>query len=301
MTASTLDCALWLAAHGMHVFEVDHPALTKCVGAHRPEVGCDGKRGKHPCGKWSRTATTDPETVHRMFSGRTRNIGIACKASGLVVVDEDERDALARYGATVGVIVEPTFTVLTSRGAHRYYWQPAGEQLGNSPGALAPFHIDVRGGGVGNGGFVVGPGSVHESGHEYRPLDSTAPVAPAPAWLIEAIRPAADSGKRGSLKMLNMPKDPRAVYRPGAIPKRIAALLAVVLDAPRPSGPDRPGGRNSALFWASCRMAEAVRDGAIPETEGKSMLLAAAEDTGLQFAEAAPTIDSAFRSTTGRG
>jgi hypothetical protein len=82
--ADTLAAALWLADRGMHVFDVDHPELTRCAGirtaAHDPATCTD--RGKHPCGKWSELATTDRERVTAMFAGTTRNIGVASVPPG---------------------------------------------------------------------------------------------------------------------------------------------------------------------------------------------------------------------------
>lgn len=275
----TLDCALWLAARGLAVFPVDHPSLPRCAGAHRPGQPCDGKRGKHPCGKWSRDATTDPDTIRRLFGNAPRNIGAACGPSGLLVVDEDEPGALDRYAATIAATIEPTFTVLTSRGAHRYYWQPAGQQLGNSPGALAAFHCDMRG----RGGFVVAPGSLHETGHLYRPADPAAPIIPAPAWLVSALRPTpapTTAREQGARKTERHPVT------------ALTALVQFVLDATE-------GNRNQRLFWAACRAFEHANSGAFTPAQAAGALLDAATSpsVGLVEGDARATITSAYRTT----
>jgi hypothetical protein len=283
MTAlDTLDCARWLASRGLYVFAVDHPSLPHCAGAHKPDAPCDGKRGKHPCGRWSRDSTTDPERVIRAFSGPARNIGIDCGKSGLLVADEDEPGALNRYAASVGEILEPTFTVPTSRGAHYYHTQPAGDPYGNSPGQLAAFHIDARG----KGGFVVGPGSTHESGHVYRPADAAAAILPAPAWLLAALRP-------------ERPPGPATRAAPGVLSgrrpsKTLAGLLQVVLDAT----PDRD--RNTRLFWASCRAFEHANAGLFSAHDAARALLEAAERVKLDPGEAKATITSAHRTPGSR-
>ena len=87
--ADTLAAAPWLAERSLHVFDLDHPELPRCVGVRTREhdpATCT-ERGKHPCGAWSKQATTDREQITAMFVGTTRNIGIACGPSGLLVVD----------------------------------------------------------------------------------------------------------------------------------------------------------------------------------------------------------------------
>lgn len=287
-----LDCALWLADRGMYVFPVDHPSLPQCAGAmHKPGMKpCEAKsRGKHPAVKWGGHATTDRATIIRDFSGGPRNIGIACKPSRLLVVDEDEPDALYAYAASVGATIEPTFTVLTSRGAHKYYWQPAGGQFGNSPGALAAFHIDVRGDGSDFGGYVVAPGSVHVSGHVYRPADPAAPILPAPEWLLNALRPKADPATAVRRRRIN-------THKPGAVVGALAALVQVVKSSDAPASGVH-GNRNERLFWASCRAFEHANAGVVAASEAASMMLDAAMDVGLSRAEAEGTIRSAYRNT----
>ncbi|MFI5064768.1 MAG: bifunctional DNA primase/polymerase, partial [Streptosporangiales bacterium] len=178
-----LACALWLQRRlGAFVFAVDHPGTPACTGAHRPEHPCDGSRGKHPCGRWSRDSTTDPAAIRVALGRGLRNLGIDCGKSGLLVVDEDRRGAFSEYAAGIVEQVPETFTVTTSKGHHFYFAQPAGEPLGNSPGQMAGHGIDIRGA----GGFVVAPGSIHATEVLYAPADSAASVLPAPAWLVSA-------------------------------------------------------------------------------------------------------------------
>jgi hypothetical protein len=190
--ADTLAAALWLAERGLHVFDVDHPELPRCAGirtpAHDPATCTD--RGKHPCGKWSTAASVDREQVTAMFAGTTRNIGIACGPSGLLVVDEDAPDAFASYATSIGQQVPATFTVATGKGRHYYFRAPDGFELGNRTGALKGHGIDVRG----RGGYVVGPGSTHATGRAYT-VESEAEVVRCPAWLVDALtNPAGDRG-----------------------------------------------------------------------------------------------------------
>ena len=184
-TEHQLQWVEWLLERGMHLHPLDHPALPGCIGRHGPKNPCDGKRGKHPATRWRREATNDPDVVRRWFSAGPRNVGVACGPSGLLVIDEDRPGALADYAAEIGQAIPPTLTVTTGRGQHYYFRAPEGVTLGNAVGDLRGRGIDVRG----DGGYVVGPGSLHETGVLYLPVDPDAPILPAPAWLVEALTP----------------------------------------------------------------------------------------------------------------
>lgn len=282
-----LDVALWLQArHDCHVFRVDHPGRAECAGAHRE---CDGQRGKHPAGQWSRTASNRPAVARPMFAdGTPWNIGVACKPSLLLVVDEDRPGAFAEFAASAGEEVGPTFAVTTAKGCHFYYRQEAGAPLGNGRGALAGRGIDVRGGGAGNGGYVVGPGSVHATGVVYSPVDPAAPILPVPGWLAEALRPVVEPL---TARRYTSPSP----LRPGTRAERVlCALIDKVLHA-RPPAPGVPGERNDMLFWAACRGFEHVAQGLLTEADVRSTLLEAALRTGLAEGAAVATIDSARR------
>jgi hypothetical protein len=266
-------CALWLQEKlGVYVFAVDHPGLPRCAGAHRPGQPCDGSRGKHPCGRWSRDSTNSPELIRAALSGGLRNIGVDMGRSGLLAVDEDHPGAFAEYAAGLGEAIPRTFTVATGKGRHFYFRQPVGEPLGNGRGRLRGRGIDIRGA----GGFVVAPGSVHETGIVYTPDDSSAPVAAASDWLVAALRAA--------------PAQAGQAERPAGSGGygRVRAVVAAVLDA-------RQGERNCVLYWASCRLGEMVSDGQLGEGEAAEILTRAGEAAGLGPGEVAATVASGLR------
>ena len=267
-------CAVWLQERlGAFVFAVDHPGLPRCAGAHRPGQSCDGTRGKHPCGRWSRDSTDNPEVIRAALSRGLRNLGIDCGKSGLLVVDEDRPGVFDSYAASTGQIVPVTFTVTTGKGRHLYFRQPPGAPLGNGTGTLAGRDMDVRG----NGGFVVGPSSVHHSGVRYTPVDAAAPVVPAPEWLIGALLtpPATALGHPG--------------LRPHGPPDaRLRGLVATVLDG-------QVGERNNRLHWASCRAAEMIAAGQLDQATAIDALARAGEAVGLAPGEVQATIASALR------
>ena len=140
-------------------------------------------RGKEPTVKWVEWASTDQAKITAEFAGRELNYAIACGPSGLLVIDEDELDALATFAADRGVTVPVTYTVRTGRGRHHYFRAPDAVPLGNTEGTLKGHGLNVRG----NGGYVLGPGSTHPSGAVYE-VEVNAPVASCPDWLITALR-----------------------------------------------------------------------------------------------------------------
>jgi hypothetical protein len=179
-------------SRGWRPFPLDHPAHPHCIGAHQ-NVPCDGQRGKHPTGGWATQAASAPTDgmLHLWFSGELHNVGIACGPSGLVVLDEDELNALSKLAAKLGHTLPKTYRVRTARGWHYYFAAPTDRIIGNRSGALKHYGIDVRGG-KGGGGYVVGAGSLHASGVIYEAEDPDAALAPLPDWIVEQIETVPD-------------------------------------------------------------------------------------------------------------
>jgi putative DNA primase/helicase len=123
-----------------------------------------GKTPVYPGG--CRAATRSVQRVLNHWKQHpNRNYGIATgKPSGIFVLDIDgsEGEASLRSLCAKNGLLLPTVTVLTAKGRHLYF-DTNGLLIGNSVGKLGP-GIDVRG----DGGYVVGAGSVHPSGHVYR-------------------------------------------------------------------------------------------------------------------------------------
>lgn len=146
--------------------------------------------GKLPLGKeWeqSQRMRVDEEVVETWSGNRPYNIAILTGApSGIFVVDidpgsggvESMKALIAEHGP-----FPATFVVQTGGGGWHYYFQMPGDfDVRNSQSKVGR-GIDVRG----TGGFVVGPGSVSNKG-PYSVVTGYAP-APAPAWLLEAVKP----------------------------------------------------------------------------------------------------------------
>jgi len=134
-------------------------------------------------------ATKDAEVIRALWlSHPGANVGIATGAiSGIVVLDIDPRhagdDTLEALEAHYGKLPE-TPTVLTGGGGVHSYFRHPGGIVSNSAGKVGQ-GIDVRG----DGGYVIAPKSMHESGNRYlwevsSRIDQM-PLADAPPWLRE--------------------------------------------------------------------------------------------------------------------
>lgn len=167
----TTTAAVALAARGLAVF----PLLP---GGRKPAIGARLSQ-----------CLTAPEHVRELWRDGD-NIGVGCRASGVVGLDLDldaEVDGQAVLAALAERLGEPwpeTLTVATpSGGRHLYFAAPDGCTIGSSSGgrtALGP-GIDVRGPGLRSGGYLIGPGSV-VGGIRYI-IERDVPVAPLPGWI----------------------------------------------------------------------------------------------------------------------
>jgi hypothetical protein len=198
---------------GAYVFPVDHPELPTCAGVRTPAHDPDTckERGKHPCVKFTVASVGSAREAVALFAGTTRNYGINCARSRLIVLDEDVPGVVAGYVADKGVTVPPTFTVRTGRqggGRHHYFRLPSGHRFPKGSWRL-PKGIDVK---VGQA-YVVGPGSLHASGQRYEAENDLQP-ADVPQWVLDAFEPAPE------------PADAGEAAAPEELPADLADLLA---------------------------------------------------------------------------
>lgn len=184
--ADPLTGALWAVRRGWHVFPLDHPSLPVCAGLHadRTPEDCADERGKHPCVAFSRQTISDEEGVFAEWAGASRNVAIACGPSGLIVIDEDRPGAFEEFCQEKGFPVPRTLRVRTARAYHYYFTRPPGFEHKNKAGELRQWDIDVRG----TNGYVVAPGSLHQAGTIYAPVDADGGVLQLPRFLQDAIR-----------------------------------------------------------------------------------------------------------------
>lgn len=243
-------------------------------------LGADCKvAGKHPTDKgWQNAQPPTDEQIDAAWSGWRggHNIGVLTgEPSGLFVLDVDPDNSGDETLAALVVEHGPlptTYTVRTGSGGFHYYFAWPGFAVGNSAGSLGS-GLDVRG----NGGQAVAPPSVSAKGSYSVAVD--APVATAPGWLLDRLRPrAAAPAPRASTR-----RPTRALTR-----RRVEALVQCVLDASE-------GTRNARLYWATCRMAEVIAAGGLTADEAQHCLHLAGEAAGLTGDEVAATVASGLR------
>jgi hypothetical protein len=201
--ARFLTIALDLVERGLFVFPLGprskKPAIPSAHPKGDPRRGkCHGECGREGHGFYD--ATLDPDQIRWWWTTDPRcgpecNVGVATEASRLLVDDLDPTndddghcsDAFSALCALAtdlgGGDLPPTLEVMTPRsGEHHWYAVPEGvDPPPSSAGKIAP-HIDVRSAGA----YVVGPGSVTDTG-EYV-VGRDAPVAEAPMWLVDVCR-----------------------------------------------------------------------------------------------------------------
>ncbi|MGM1063127.1 bifunctional DNA primase/polymerase [Saccharothrix sp. Mg75] len=231
-------------------------------------------RSKIPKDKgWQSVATSDPERIRDIWSTRPFNIGIACRPSGLYVIDLDDahghqpppqwagarhgRDVLTRLAAAAGQpYPNRTYTVRTpSGGQHLYFRAPVEPELRNTIGRLG-WRIDTRGA----GGYIVAAGSVSNRGI-YRPI-THAPIAALPQWLIPLLLPPTP------------PTPPRSTSKAPHHPD--AYLDAIVTGEADKVRRATPGQRHDSLLRAANKLGRWVGGGELDEHEVRAVLHAAA-------------------------
>lgn len=257
-----------LAGRGFAVFPADHPALPQCSGIgkwHDPTT-CE-QRGKHPSVKFTTEHTTDPEEIRRQLTRRPQNYGIyvgACRGPAdarLFVMDSDRPGAIEDVAKARGEAWLTTMRVLTAKGYHDYLWGPADLELGNGLGALkGEFDGDVRAGNA----YVIGPGSVHQTGAIYTLENPEQPPVHAPAWLLDALtaRPKAASVPIAGITV--------------SLDRLDAYTRKVVQDECDAITYASDGDQNNTINTSAFNLGTLVGAGALSEGEARQHLLAAA-------------------------
>jgi hypothetical protein len=186
------------------------------------------------------------------------------EASGLSALDIDNHPDAVRWLAAHRARLPATRVHRTrSGGLHLVFRHAPG--VHNSQGRLAK-GVDTRG----EGGFVIWwPAAGY-------PVLCDAPPAPWPRWLSEMLWPPASPVRAGPVGPLDL--------------RRFEGLLRTVKFAQEKQ-------RNTKLFWAACRLGEALSRGEITAAVATAALLRAAVAAGLSEREARTTIQSGFSAT----
>jgi putative DNA primase/helicase len=199
----------------------------------------------------------DPETLAG-WAARESNIAIVTGAiSGIVVLDLDSAEAVAEAEA---LGIPDTIRVRTAKGQHVYFQHPGGE-VRNKAGLRMRW--DIRG----DGGYVVGPGSIHPTGARYEWInhpDVTA-LAPMPDWLREMVQPQAAPAAPSHIAPLELAR----VDHPYCL-----AALDHECEAIRQAA---NGSQEQTLNSAAFKMGRYVGSGALSHDTAQARLLSAAQ------------------------
>ena len=232
---------------------------------------------------------TDGSRSSAGLSKSRKNIGIACGPARLLVLDLDGPDQTGPYAdvlAGLGVD-EPTYTVATPRGEHRYYHLDAGTPGLTTVGRLAA-GVDTRAA----GGYVVAAGSIRGVGgraERYRVVSPPdVPVRPAPRRLLDALASRSRDSTATTLTPCELPIGRRWAYVRAAVTGEVGRVVAA-----------SPGCRNASLFTAALRLGRLAAAGLLDETEVVALLGAACENhlgvDGFTAAEADRAIGNGLR------
>jgi hypothetical protein len=154
---------------------------------------------------WQHTIVTRDQSgdgVHRICRDwpAGSNIGIACRASGIVGIDLDRHtteranagvDGVARFAELCDRWGQPRPITLEVRtphdGRHLLFRVPPGLMVPSVSGGTSRLGpgIDIRGTGRTLGGYLAGPGSVVDDRKYVIEVD--VPIAPLPGWLAGLI------------------------------------------------------------------------------------------------------------------
>jgi hypothetical protein len=205
-----MEAALRYADDGWQVFPLHGIENGKCTCG----VKCSSP-GKHPRVNWSSEATDDFGKVTEWWKKwPDANIGVATgKRSGIYVIDIDNKGSIDLGGGTligsgdhslkqkqaeIGKLPDTRSSTTGSGGTHLVFAYPSNQDaiaggMGNRGGLLSS--VDTRG----DGGYIVAPPSMHQSGNRYRWNDPDQPLAePSQAWL--SFIATATGGDRSSLQ-----------------------------------------------------------------------------------------------------
>ena len=264
--SATLDAALAYAGRGLKVFPL----------APRSKKPAGGSRG-------FLDATCNEATIRKWWTDESEgNVGLACAASGLVVIDidvpgpehtQDGRPTLAALCDELGPLPETCEAITGTGGRHLVFQAPAGAAF---RGSLGP-GLDMR-----HHAYIVVAPSVHPSGGTYRWLRSPLDEMPAPlpaTWLARMAKPVPTVATR----------PPTTVNAAGS-----SAYGRTAVDAELERVSAAPTGtRNNSLNEAALKLGSLCAGGEISDV--RDDLVLAAMYAGLPEGEARKTVESGWR------
>jgi hypothetical protein len=243
--------ALDYAAAGWSVFPVH--GRTAGGGCTCRRADC-GSPAKHPVISNGLNGASDRASQIGAWWRRWpwANVAVATgEKSGIIVLDVDLyepgcREACAKLAREIGR-PPTTRTALTGGGGQHLVYEHPGFEVRNSAGALG-VGIDVRA----DGGYIVGPPSVHITGKLYRWRDPVAPISPWPAALTERLNDG-----RERVEHTAGPYVPPQFSQGDGTPWGLAGFRKDLEDL----AAQRQPGRNDALNRTTFRVAQMVAGG----------------------------------------
>jgi hypothetical protein len=263
LMSDMLDAALKLSARGFALF----PCRTK---------------SKEPATKHGhKDATRDAEQIRAWWATCPEyNIGLACAASGVVVIDVDPRNggetAMQALLAHLGPLPETVTASTGGGGWHLFFRAPSGVEFVGKLGE----GVDIK-----HKGYTLASPSIHPNSTPYRwcasPFERAIADLPS-SWLAAATKPAAPAQPARPAASSTFAATNCTPYGRAAV----AEELERVRTAP-------PGTRNNTLNEAACKLAGLHAGGEIGEVS--SDLVAAAVAAGLPEQEARRTVESGWK------
>ena len=253
---SMLQHALALARQNVPVF----PCVNAPTNPERDKIPLISKKNG---GNGFKDATTEFSVITRWWRRwPDALIGVPTGAR-FVVLDVDLQHPEAREWFVTAALPE-TRTHFTRSGGRHLLFRPHA-QVRCSTGTICP-HIDTRGA----GGYIIWWPAVGLQ------VEHPKLLAPVPDAIVQALKPP--------------PPPQRRVYTTPLenCDGKLAGILRTIARAPE-------GQRNSVTYWGACRLAELVAAGALSDSQALDLIIEAASRTGLPYAEAKRTANSALR------
>jgi hypothetical protein len=270
--------ALSYAARRWAVLPVHTPLPQGCSCGQ----DCRSSAGKHPRTRHGlKEASRNPDRIWSWWRRWPEaNVGIRTgRASELVVLDVDVRhggDASLEVLEATYDRLPQTLTAHSGGGGRHLYFQHPGGHIPNSAQLGGFSGLDVRA----DGGYIVAPPSLHQSGHRYAWEEPLHPLEALPRWLCDLL--TASGHPWHGVPPINR------VAPSGEI---TTFWLRLALERAR------PGTRNVTGYWLACRL----RDAGLNHEAAEAILLRyAAEvfagDHPYSAREALASLRSAYQS-----
>jgi hypothetical protein len=212
-----------------------------------------------------KAATTDEQQICRWWSDFPDALIGTPTGIKFGVLDLDLQHVESRRWYDVNRPRLPLTRAHCTRSGGRHLLFKPHDRLTCSAGKLAR-GVDTRG----RGGYIIWwPASGFNVLHG-------GILCPLPTWVLEDLHPPAPP--RSSIPISGSARADRSIN----------GIIRTIAGA-------REGERNHCTFWAACRFAELVQQGAISEGEAFDIIIEAAGRAGLPASEARRTAQSAFR------